>query len=75
MSKTQWKKQQAVQHNHLRDWRMAIDEHEERGFAACSRYRKVSSPSVKRIPRSITMSSPGEHMIPSWAATNYRWYL
>jgi hypothetical protein len=48
MSKTQWKKQQAVQHNHLRDWRMAIDEHEERGFAACSRYRKVSSPSVKQ---------------------------
>jgi hypothetical protein len=74
LSKTQWKKQQAVEHNHLRDWRMAIDEHMLRGFE-WDRYRKVSTPSVKRIPKSITISSVGEHMIPSWAVTNQGWYL
>jgi hypothetical protein len=47
LSKTQWKKQQAVEHNHLRDWNMAIDEHMLRGFE-WDRQRKVSTPNVKQ---------------------------
>ena len=60
MSRYQWKKQQAVKHNHLRDWRMAIDEHEERGFSACSRYQKVSKTSAKNVQNSIAIFSTGE---------------
>jgi hypothetical protein len=74
LSKTQWKKQQAVEHNHLRDWHMAIDEHMLRGFE-WDRQLKVSTPSVKRTPKSITISSAGEHTIPSWAVTNQGWYI
>jgi hypothetical protein len=74
LSKTQRKKQLAAEHNHLRDWRMAIDEHMLRGFE-WDRQRKVLTPSVKRSPKSITMCSLGEHMIPSWAVANQGWYL
>jgi hypothetical protein len=46
MSKTQWKKQQAVEHNYLRDWSMAIDEHMLRGFEWDRQRKKIARPSV-----------------------------
>ena len=58
LSKTQWKKQQAVEHNHLRDWRMAIDEHMLRGFE-WDRQRKVSTPNVKQQKMIIMLALAG----------------